>query len=103
MADVLNVSEGISVDAVRIGRDSRLLGRTIGEVDVRGHRLQLFGVVRGREGTPDPVCRSYPFADQRFFFNPRSEFRLESEDLLILFGHEANLSHFKEWLTQETH
>jgi len=100
MADVMNVSEGISVDAVRVSPDSRLVARTIGEVDFREHRLQLFGVLSEREGVPDPVCRSYVFSAQRFFFNPGSECRLEPEDLLILFGHEANLAHFKEWLIQ---
>ena len=100
MSEIMNVSEGISVDAVRVTRNSSLAGRTIREVDVQRHRLLLFGVLSERKGPSDRAFHSYSFAHQRFFFNPRPGFRFEVDDLLILFGHDLNLSHFKKWLAK---
>ena len=101
MAEILSISEGIGVDAIRVTGESNLAGQLVGDLEIENHKLILFGVLSHREGESDLAPRAYTLTTQRFFFNPRPTFHLEPDDLLVLFGHELSVSHFKERLARK--
>ncbi len=86
----------IGADAVRIGAESDLVGQPLAALDFAGNRLILFGVVREAGHPPAQGPRSYRLRERQFYFNPPTDFLLEDEDLLIVFGHEHSIAHFKE-------
>lgn len=94
---MLSGEREIEMEAMRVVESGPLDGLSIGDIDFRAHRLILFGVVC-REG--DPRLKEggliYGMPTMHFHFNPRPEFVLKREDILILFGHQYSLFHFKQ-------
>lgn len=94
---MLSGEKEVEMDALRVAESSRLDGVRVGDIDFRAHRLILFGIVC-REGDPrleEGLSYGMP-ATQHFHFNPRPEFVLKRDDILILFGHQYSLYHFKQ-------
>ncbi|MCU7798385.1 MAG: NAD-binding protein [Candidatus Thiodiazotropha sp. (ex Myrtea spinifera)] len=86
------------MEAVRIKRGSVMDGRRMGEVDFRQRRLIPFGVIR--QGSCEDVegATCYNLQDRSFYFNPGEAFVFRAEDLLVLFGHEYSVVHFRDCL-----
>jgi voltage-gated potassium channel len=89
-------NEGI--EAVHIKPGSVLEGRRMDSIDFRHRRLIPFGVIReGRcEGVEGMTC--YSLRDRCFYFNPGDDFMFQAEDLLVMFGHQYSVVHFRECL-----
>jgi voltage-gated potassium channel len=100
LREVLSLKQGISVDAVRVNEGSFLLHKRVRELDWAGHKLILFGVVGDPQGRSIAAPTCFDLGAQRFFFNPAPELPLRPNDLIILFGHDYSLAHFKEWLAK---
>lgn len=89
-------SEGM--EAVRIKQDSVMHGRRMGEVDFRRLKLIPFGVIRQGLCEPGEGVTCYGMRDRSFYFNPGDDFIFQAEDLLVLFGHEYSVVHFRDCL-----
>ncbi len=93
---LLTDEESVGTDAVRVQEGSVLDGLTVGEVDFLAFRLILFGVISDATRVSDSAPHFYTLTARRFFFNPGPGFRLKANDLLIVFGHEHSVIHFRE-------
>lgn len=83
------------IEAVMIREGAALAGARIGDIHFEEIRLILFGVI----GTPHESRQAHPGYTLRsrfFYFNPSDDFRLNAGDILVVFGHEYSISHFKE-------
>jgi voltage-gated potassium channel len=98
--DVITRAKGIHLEPVRVTPGSWLDGRCVGDIDFADRHLMLFGVIRPHTSPPVDSHIRYELRDSHFYFNPRPELRLHARDLLMLIGHEASLSRFKEGFGQ---
>jgi voltage-gated potassium channel len=94
--DVITRAKGIHLEPVRVSPGSWLDARRVGDIDFADGHLMLFGVIRPHASPPVDGHIRYELRDAHFYFNPRPELRLHARDLLMLIGHEASLSQFKE-------
>ncbi len=86
------------MEAIRIKRESVLDGRRMGEVDFKQRRLIPFGVIREGQHAVIEAMTHFKLQDRCFYFNPNDDFVLQAEDLLVLFGHEYSVVHFRDCL-----
>lgn len=86
------------IEAVRINQGSVMEGRRMDSIDFRHRRLIPFGVIReGRcEGVEGMTC--YSLRERCFYFNPGDDFTFQAEDLLVMFGHQYSVVHFRDCL-----
>ncbi|WP_456433443.1 NAD-binding protein [Nitratifractor sp.] len=70
------------LDEIRIHEHNALIGKRAGEVDFRGFRLILLGILKSSDGT--------------FLFNPGDDVVIEEGDVLLVMGHRANIEYFRE-------
>ncbi|MCG7981179.1 MAG: NAD-binding protein [Candidatus Thiodiazotropha lotti] len=89
-------SEGI--EAVRIKRDSSLVGKQMGEIDFLARKLIPFGIIRDGccDSEIDNSC--FNLNERCFYFNPGERFALQANDLLVLIGHEYSVIHLRDCL-----
>ena len=101
MLEVMTTAEGTGVDVIRVSDACRLVGATLGRLDLEGYKLILFGVISSREETENRVVyQSAEMSGCQFFFNPGRDFVLQADDVMVLFGHEISVSHFRKWLVE---
>ncbi|MEJ2694238.1 MAG: NAD-binding protein [Candidatus Thiodiazotropha sp.] len=86
------------MEAIRITRGSVMEGQPMASIDFRRRRLIPFGVIRA--GRPEAVdgMNCYDLQERCFYFNPSDEFIFQAEDLLVLFGHQYSVVHFRDCL-----
>ncbi len=88
--------DDVGTKAIRVSADSWLVGQPIGVLAFEKSKLLLFGIVREAGRPPASGPRSYRLRERRFYFNPDPAFELEPEDLLLVFGYDDSVAHFKE-------
>ncbi|MES9850981.1 MAG: NAD-binding protein [Candidatus Thiodiazotropha sp. L084R] len=93
-------SEGI--EAVRIKRQSSLVGQCMGEIDFKERKLTPFGVIRDGECETDEDAGQFNLKGRCFYFNPKDDFTLVEDDLLVLIGHEYSVIHLRDCLERGT-
>ncbi len=99
--EVMTIGQGAGVDAIRVSDQSALVGRRVGDLELESHKLILFGVVSEREDIDDHlVYRTAGIPRARFVFNPGARFVLTLNDVLVVFGHELSVAHFRRWLAE---
>ena len=92
---MLSRKGGIGLEAVVVPPESELDGVAIGDINFRSSRLILFGVIS--HVRQDEAKRSaYPLRDRHLYFNPTADYILQENDLLIMFGHQYSIVHFKD-------
>jgi voltage-gated potassium channel len=94
--DVVTRAKGIHLEPVRVASGSWLDARSVSDTDCADQHLILFGVIRPHTSPAANGHERYELSDAHFYFNPKPEFRLHAHDILMLIGHEASLSRFKE-------
>jgi voltage-gated potassium channel len=77
---ILTGEDVAHMDELIIGLHSRLVGKSVGELDFKESKLLLVGIER----------------QGNFIFNPNSEITLVENDTLLLMGLEMSISYFKE-------
>ncbi|HXK57823.1 MAG TPA: potassium channel protein, partial [Gammaproteobacteria bacterium] len=94
---ILSGNEDISTDAVVVPAGSLADGKSIDTIDFPHYRLVLFGIVspKGRKSAHTSV---FELDEGDFHFHPPGDFLVASDDVLVLFGDEFSLSHFKDKL-----
>ena len=95
---ILSGERGVNLEPIRIPANSLLEQRRVGDIDFLKYRVILFGVITGREEVKDELESSFELEVQRFYFNPPSDFVLRHNDILVVFGHEFSIRHFREQL-----
>lgn len=101
--EVMSLGQGTGVDAIRVSDQSSLVGTSVGDLDLASHKLILFGVVSEREHVDGHLSyKSLEIPESRFVFNPTAEFVLAPHDVLVVFGHELSVGHFRRWLTERS-
>lgn len=85
----------LRIEAVVVRERTTLDGANVGDIRCEELRLILFGVIGAahpsRENQP-----GYSLRSRFFYFNPSADFQLHPSDILVIFGHEYSISHFKE-------
>jgi voltage-gated potassium channel len=90
------------IEAVRIKQESGLVGRRMDSIDFRQRKLTPFGVIREEADGVDEEHPYYDLIGRIFFFNPKYNFILKKDDLLVLMGHEYSVVHFRDCLERGT-
>ncbi len=92
---ILHGDTEVILEAVRVAADSPLNESKVGDMDFPAKRLLLFGVISAADRTAR--CGGvHPLADGNcFYFKPGEDFTLQAGDMLIMFGHEVSLQHFR--------
>ncbi len=88
------------MEAVRVKEGSVLDGTTMGEVGFRRRKLLPFGVIRSLGCESADNATVFRMKERCFHFNPGDDFVLQAEDMLVLFGHEYSLIHFRKKLEE---
>jgi voltage-gated potassium channel len=99
--DVVTRARGVHLEPVTVSPGSWLDARRVGEIDLAGRHLMLFGVIRPHASPAADGHAPYELRDARFYFNPKPEFALHVHDILMLIGYEASLFQFKERIGQQ--
>ena len=77
---ILTGEDVAHVDEIRVGLQSRLIDKSIGEIDFKENKLLLLGIER----------------QGNFIFSPKPETTILENDTLLLMGLEVSISYFKE-------
>jgi voltage-gated potassium channel len=97
--NILRGEREVLLEALRVGSETPACGKTVSEIDFPGRKLLLFGIITAREWSVADVQNLYPLEDGFcFIFKPAADFRIEAGDVLIIFGYELSLVHFRREL-----
>jgi voltage-gated potassium channel len=94
--DVITRAKGIHLEPLRVSPGAWLDARRVGDIDFAELHLILFGVIRPHASPAADGQDRYELRDAHFYFNPNPALRLHAHDVLMLIGHQASLSQFKE-------
>ncbi|HFD87026.1 MAG TPA: potassium channel protein [Gammaproteobacteria bacterium] len=86
----------VGTKVIRVSADSYLIGQPLGILAFEKSKLLLFGIVREAGRPPASGPRSYRLRERRFYFKPDASFVLEPDDLLLVFGYDDSVAHFRE-------
>ncbi len=95
---ILSGSKEVGTDAIVIPPDSLADGKSIDAIDFPHYRLVLFGVVVSKRRASDVHTSVFDLDEQQFHFHPAGDFIIRSNDILVLFGDDFSLNHFKDKL-----
>lgn len=98
---ILSGKDQIGLEAVTVRDDSVLNGRSVGEIDFQANKLLLFGVITHKARKAENSRVPYELKARSLYFNPKPGFKLCAEDVLLVFGHEYSVVHFKDRLESE--
>ncbi|WP_245831918.1 potassium channel family protein [Solemya velesiana gill symbiont] len=99
---ILSGKDGIALETVVVRPGSALEGKRIGEIDFYGKRLVLFGVITHTDRLPGEPTSAYSLLSRQLHFNPGSDFCLNGNDTLVVFGHQFSIVHFKGRLESDS-
>lgn len=95
---IISGNDEVGTDAVIIPPGSFADGINVNAIDFPHYRLVLFGIVVGKDRVSDPRTSVFELDEQNFHFHPPGDFVLRSNDILVLFGDNFSLNHFKDKL-----
>ncbi len=70
------------IDEIKVVEYSYLIKKEIGSIDLKKYKLILIGIKKE--------------ITKEFIFNPEDDVTIEEKDILLLMGHKANISYFRE-------
>ncbi len=88
----------VGLETIMVSADSILDGVLIKNIDFQAHKMILFGVITHIERKAEDGESVYSMKSRSLFFNPRPDFRLQAGEIIMVFGHELSIVHFKECL-----
>ena len=98
--DITSGQKEVGMELIRVHAGSPLDGATLGDINFRQRRMILFGVVRGEGHRPLEGRVIYQLKGEHFYFNPESDLRLQGGDMVVLFGHNYSINHFRAQLAR---
>ncbi len=99
---MLTGQNDVGIEAVRVRSGSVLDGRCMADIGFRQGKLIPFGVVREGGCPIDGSSGAYEIEGRCFHFNPAPDFELQAGDLVVMFGHEYSVVHFRDCLERGT-
>lgn len=96
--DILSGKHDISLETVMVRENGTLYGRSIGDIDFWGNKLQLFGVITNKPRKLEQDKKPFPLEFNHFYFNPDAVFKLQADDIILVIGHQYSIVHFKDKL-----
>lgn len=97
--NILRGEKDVLLEAVQVNKDTPVCGKTVAEINFPMRKLLLFGVINARECGAQEAGNLFPLEDGFCFkFKPEPDFRIEQGDMLIVFGYELSLVHFRREL-----
>ncbi len=94
--DILTAKKNALCDQVEVLKGSFLENRRVGEIDLGKYKLILLGVIRVKEEDFSINLK------KEFFFNPRADFKLKANDILIIMGYNISINNFKTLVTESS-
>jgi voltage-gated potassium channel len=94
--EVVTGSKGIHLEPVPILPGSPLQDSLVGDMDFAARNLLLFGVIRHSTAISPLDLEHFKMDGKHFYFNPRADFQLQANDLLVLIGYDVSLNHFRK-------
>jgi voltage-gated potassium channel len=95
---VVTGTKEVRLEPIAVHPDSWLEGRPIADASLEREHLLLFGVIRSAEAPPSGDHEYYDLMTRHFYFNPGPGFLLQAHDILVVFGYEFGILHFKQRL-----
>lgn len=95
---ILSGDRDVVLEAVSIPVGCTACHCPLGDLDLAGHKLLLFGVITSQEKGSLSGGSLYPLSERHFYFNPSADLVLEDRDILVLMGHQFSLQHFRRTL-----
>lgn len=99
---MLHGEEKVNLETIIISSDSALEDVSTGEIDFQQHKLILFGVITQPERTFASAETSFAMEQRTLVFNPQPDFKLQANDIVMVFGHELSIIHFKDCMERGT-
>jgi len=96
--DILSGKHDIGLETVTVRENSSLDGRNIGNIDFLANKLQLFGVITNKSRKLEQGKKPFTLKFHHFYFNPEPAFKLQASDIILVFGHQYSIVHFKDKL-----
>ncbi|RKZ94792.1 MAG: hypothetical protein DRQ43_06325 [Gammaproteobacteria bacterium] len=96
--DILSGKHDIGLETVTVRENSSLDGRNIGNIDFLANKLQLFGVITNKSRKLEQGKKPFTLKFHHFYFNPEPAFKLQAGDIILVFGHQYSIIHFKDKL-----
>jgi len=97
--NILSGKRNVLLEAVLIDEETSICGQMVSEVNFPQRKLMLFGIITVREWSVEDAHNRYPLEDETcFIFKPDPEFCIKPGDVLIIFGYELSLVHFRREL-----
>jgi voltage-gated potassium channel len=96
---IMRGERDITLEAVRVEKNAPVCGSSVKELDFPRRKLLLFGVITTRDWRVQEVELLYPLEGEFCFaFKPPPDFRIQQGDVLVVFGYEMSLVHFRREL-----
>jgi len=92
---ILSGNEEVITDAVVVPPNSLADGESIDAIDFPHYRLVLFGIVAPKGRVSVAHTSIFELEEQEFHFHPPGDFVVRNNDILVLFGEDFSLNHFK--------
>ncbi|WP_144391996.1 NAD-binding protein [Pleionea sediminis] len=92
--DIMSGSEGIGIETITVNHDSRLIGRSLTDVDCREFKLVLVGIVVDTSVEGQDI---FNVGEYKFLFNPDESYSLQENDRLVVVGHYQSAAYFMEY------
>ncbi|MCK5872939.1 MAG: potassium channel protein [Methylococcales bacterium] len=95
ISGILQEQKEIVMETLRVQSHSFLEKMTIGDIDFKKRKLTLIGVISRH--TIHQKCRNrYEVKNDPFYFNPESDFELQTDDILVVLGREYSIEYFQD-------
>ena len=94
--DILNAKRNALCDQVEVIKGSFLENKKIMDIDFSKYKIILLGVIRHTE---KDVLKGIK---RKFYFNPKEDFELKPNDILIILGYNISINNFKSLVTEST-
>ena len=92
---ILSGQDELVIDAIKLFENSAFDGIELNAIDFKHHQLILFGVIQTETDSADEQYY-FELTRSHFIFNPHDRFTLRGNDVMIVFGHQDNIAHFRK-------
>lgn len=95
---ILSGNKEVGTEAIVVPPDSLADGKSIDAINFPHYRLVLFGIVARDGRISNSHSSIFELDEQQFHFHPPGDLVIMRDDILVLFGDDFSLNHFKDKL-----
>jgi voltage-gated potassium channel len=93
---ILSGDVDVGIEAIVVPMGSLVDGTCIEDIDFPHYRLVLFGIISAYKRPNPPAGSVFKVDSQDFYFHPPGDFVVSYDDVLIVFGDDFSLVHFRD-------